>query len=102
MNTKYVILAAFLGLAACTTTGPDSRVSAEEADAGLMTSGTSEVDGMVAQVDAPGEEAAAEDPNAIVCVRERLTGSRIPNCLKSLTTPTTIMSHNSNSPLAWL
>lgn len=75
---KYVVLAAFLGIAACTTTGPDSPVPVGEADTAPVTSDTSEVDSMVAQVDGSEADAAVEDPNAIVCVRERITGSRIP------------------------
>ena len=65
MNRRYVVAIAFFGIAACTTSGPESPVPDVKAE-------TEQVGVSEAPV-----ETTIEDPNEMICIREKLTGSRI-------------------------
>lgn len=77
MNQRHVIVAIFfLGISACTTSGPESPVSGAK----TQTSAEGGDDGVIEQVgdsDASMEETIPDDDD-LVCTKERLTGSRIP------------------------
>jgi hypothetical protein len=61
MNRRYIVAVAFLGLAACTTSGPEAPAPGASNEA----------------VATSADENAADD-DTLYCRRERLTGSRIP------------------------
>jgi len=69
VNQRHVMVAIFfLGIAACTTSGPESTVSGDGGDGAIEQVGLSDAAKQTIVVD--GEE--------MVCTKERLTGSRIP------------------------
>jgi hypothetical protein len=68
MNRRYVVAIAVLGIAACTTSGPESPVPGAKAEGVIEQVGASE---------APVETTIA-DGDELICTKERLTGSRIP------------------------
>lgn len=80
MSRRYLELVAFLGIAACTTPGPESPSTVETAGTSAIINEPSTVEGVLARASATETpaEAAVEDPDRIICIRERLTGSRIP------------------------
>jgi hypothetical protein len=84
MNRRHVVAIAFLGIAACTTSGPESPAPGAKAETSVITSDPTategEAEGVVEQVgvsEAPVETTIA-DGNELICTREKLTGSRIP------------------------
>jgi len=84
MNRRHVVAIAFFGLAACTTSGPESPVLGAKAETSVTTGDPTSTDGKVEGVmeQAGVSEAAVEtpiaDPNELICTKEKLTGSRIP------------------------
>jgi hypothetical protein len=66
MNRRHVVAIAFLGIAACTTSGPESPVPDVKAETE-----------QVGVSDAPVDTTVA-DGDELICTKERLTGSRIP------------------------
>jgi hypothetical protein len=82
MNRRHVVAIAFLGIAACTTSGPESPVPGATAETSVITSDAAEgeAEGVIEQVgvsEAPVETTIA-DSEELICTKERLTGSRIP------------------------
>jgi predicted small lipoprotein YifL len=79
MNRLYVATLSFFVLAACTTTGPESRPPAATAEASVIASNPTEAEGVTEQSAAPevSKVAATEDKDEVICTREKLTGSRI-------------------------
>ncbi len=84
MNRRHVVAIAFLGIAACTTSGPESPVPGAKAETSVITSDPTategEAEGVIEQVgasEAPVETTIA-DSYELICTKERLTGSRIP------------------------
>ena len=80
MNRRHVVAIAFLGIAACTTSGPESPVPGAKAETSVITSNPTAAEGAIEQVgvsEAPMETTIA-DENELICTKERLTGSRIP------------------------
>ena len=83
MNRRHVVAIAFLGIAACTTSGPESPVPGATAETSVITSDPTategEAEGVIEQAgvsEAPVETTIA-DGNELICTREKLTGSRI-------------------------
>jgi hypothetical protein len=81
MNRRHVVAIAFLGIAACTTSGPESPVPGAKAETSVITSDATagEAEGVIEQVgvsEAPVETTIA-DGDELICRREKLTGSRI-------------------------
>jgi hypothetical protein len=79
MNRRHVVAIAFLGIAACTTSGPESPVTGAKAETSAITNGPTATEGVVEQVgvsEAPVETTIA-DGDELICRREKLTGSRI-------------------------
>lgn len=83
MNRRHVVAIAFLGIAACTTSGPESPVPGAKAETSVITSDPTategEAEGVIEQVgvsEAPVETTIA-DGDELICAREKLTGSRI-------------------------
>ena len=77
MNRRHVVAIAFLGIAACTTSGPESPVPGAKAETSVITSDATE--GVIEQdgvSEAPVETTIA-DGDELICRREKLTGSRI-------------------------
>ena len=79
MNRRYVVAVAFLGIAACTTSGPESAVTGAKAETSVTTSNPTSAEGVIEQVDVPEApmETTIADKDELVCTREKLTGSRI-------------------------
>ncbi len=73
MNRQLLVAVAFLGLAACTTSGtvPDAKVETP-----AISGDPTATEGLIGQVGAVEEEYL--DPDELICTKERLTGSRIP------------------------
>jgi hypothetical protein len=73
----------FLGIAACTTSGPESPVPGAKAETSVTTSNPtaaeSGTDGLKEQVGVSEATTATtiDDDDELICTRERLTGSRI-------------------------
>ena len=84
MNRRHVVAIAFLGLAACTTSGPESAVPGATAETSVTigdpTSTEGKTEGVIEQagVSEAAGEAPIPDPNELICTKEKLTGSRIP------------------------
>jgi hypothetical protein len=83
MNRRHVVAIAFLGIAACTTSGPESPVPGAKAETSVVTSDPTategEAEGVIEQdgvSEAPVETTIA-DGDELICTREKLTGSRI-------------------------
>jgi len=83
MNRRHVVAIAFLGIAACTTSGPESPVPGAKAETSVITSDPTategEAEGVIEQdgvSEAPVETTVA-DGDELICRREKLTGSRI-------------------------
>ena len=68
MIRRHVVAMAFLGIAACSTSGPESSVPEANAVGVLEQVGAAET---------PVEKADL-DPDDMICTREKLTGTRIP------------------------
>jgi len=84
MNRRHVVAIAFLGIAACTTSGPESPVPGAKAETSVITSDPTaaegDAEGVTEQIgvsEAPVETTIA-DGDELICTKERLTGSRIP------------------------
>ena len=83
MNRQYVVAAIFLGIAACATSGPESPVLGAKVDTEMTTIDPTASDGVIEMLDAPAVpmvanvsgEADNPDKNALVCRREKSTGS---------------------------
>jgi hypothetical protein len=80
MNRRHVVAIAFLGIAACTTSGPETPVTGAVAEASVMTSNPTAAEGSIEQVGVPEEpmEATIAYEDELICKKEKLTGSRIP------------------------
>ena len=83
MNRRHVVAIAFLGLAACTTSGPESPVPAAKAETSVITgdptSPEGKADGVIEQVGVSEATTATtiDDDDELISTRERLTGTRI-------------------------
>ena len=79
MNRRYVVAVAFLGIAACTTSGPESAVTGAKAETSVITSNPTAAEGVIEQVDVPEVpmQTTNSDEDDLICTREKLTGSRI-------------------------
>ena len=80
MNRRYVVAVAFLGIAACTTSGPESPVPGAKAETSVITSNPTAAEGVIEQVgvpEAPKDTIIAVE-NSLDCRKEKLTGSHIP------------------------
>ncbi len=83
MKQRFLMAIAFLAIAACTTTATEPPPTDAAADAiapiGDATGDAIEAEGLVAQVDAAtgGLGVDIEDPDELICIKERVTGSRI-------------------------
>jgi len=80
MNRRHVVAIAFLGIAACTTSGPESPVTGAKAETSVITSNPTAAEGVIEQVGVPEApmETTIADEDELICTKERLTGSRIP------------------------
>lgn len=84
MSRRHVVAIAFLGLAACTTSGPELPVPGAKAETSVTigdpTATEGKAEGVIEQagVSEAAVETTIEDPNELICTKERLTGSRIP------------------------
>ena len=80
MNRRYVVAATFLGIAACATSGPESPVTDAKAETSVITSNPTAAEGVIEQVEVPEApmETTIVDKDELICTKERLTGSRIP------------------------
>ena len=82
MNQRHVMaIIFFLGIAACTTSGPESAVSDAKDETSVTSSNAAEgaADGAIEQVADSDAlmETAIEDDDEIICTKDKLTGSRI-------------------------
>ena len=84
MNRRHVVAIAFLGLAACTASGPESPVPGAKAETSVIigdpTAAENKAEGVIEQagVSDAAVETTIEDPDELICTKEKLTGSRIP------------------------
>ena len=83
MNRSYVVAATFLGIAACTTPGPETPVPGAKVETSVITSTPTVAEGEFEDVDVPEvpkmanipAQANTLDSNKLVCRREKSTGS---------------------------
>jgi hypothetical protein len=68
MFRNYILAVAFLGVAACSTSGSELPATGEQAEASVKSGNQT-----VAQ-----DGSELSDPEEFICTKERLTGSRIP------------------------
>ena len=80
MNRRYTVAVAVLGIAACTTPGPEATVAGVAGETSMMAGSQTVAAAATEQVDTPAvpvRDPIADD-NVLICTKERVTGSRIP------------------------
>jgi hypothetical protein len=83
MNRRNLVILAFLGIAACATSGPESPVTTAKVEPPANTGDPAATEGVIDDVDAPKVPKAESLPTStnastqsqVVCRRERTTGS---------------------------